>query len=245
MSLWQIMESHWVMWVLLAMSVLAVAVGIERLIVQWGFLEQARSLADTVSRCLSRGALDEGRSACERSRSPLADVFLVGYERFGRARRTVLHGAVNRERVRVATALKTNMWVLGTIGATAPFVGLFGTVIGILAGFGKIAESGGGGLDVVSGEIKVALYATAFGILVAVVAVAIYNYYNQRLARVAGELRMMTDEFLELLDEHDPKAREAVGVSDDSDPDGPDPDGPGDADTDTKKGKRHGARDAA
>jgi biopolymer transport protein ExbB len=232
------------MWVLLGMSVLAVAVGIERLIVQWGFLDQARALAETVSRCLSRGALDEGRSACERSRSPLADVYLVGYERFGRARRIVVHGAVNRERVRVATSLKSNMWVLGTIGATAPFVGLFGTVIGILAAFGKIAEAGGGGLDVVSAEIKVALYATAFGIMVAVVAVGIYNYFNQRLARVAGELRMMTEEFLELLDEHDPKARDALDVGDDADPDRPDPNDPSDTDTD-KKGKRHGARDAA
>ncbi len=230
LSLWEILQSHSTMWVIVGLSVLAIAVALERLVVLWRFMERARTLHDTVSRCLVRGAIDEGRSACERSRSPLADVYLVGYERLGRVKRAALNAAVNRERLRVATGLKSHLWILGTIGAMAPFVGLFGTVVGIIHAFHKIQEAGTGGIDVVGGGISMALYATAAGILVAVEAVIIYNYFNQRLARIAVELRMLTEEYLELLDEHGPSDVEAAK------PAGGD---------DESEGKSSGAREAA
>ncbi len=205
LSLWEILNlAGYAMWFILAFSVLAIAVGLERAVVHWRFMDRASSLAETVNRCLTRGALEEGRTACSRSKSPLADVFLVGYERLGRTKRGAMEAAVNRERVRVIGDLKARLWMLGTIGATAPFVGLFGTVVGIMNAFGDISAAGGGGIDVVSGGIAEALYATAAGILVAVEAVIIYNYFNQRVARIAVETRMLTDEFLELLDENAP-----------------------------------------
>src|SRR3954454_23223465 len=121
------------MWVVVAFSVVALAVGIERAIAQWKFVTHARALGETVTRCLARGALEEGRSACERSPSPIADVFLVGYERLGRAKPEHVATAVHRERLRVNQDLRARLWTLGTIGATAPFVGLFGTVVGIMS----------------------------------------------------------------------------------------------------------------
>jgi biopolymer transport protein ExbB len=241
-SLWEILQEHYSMWVILALSVLAVTVALERMVVLWRFLERARTLADVVTRCLTRGALDEGRSACERSRSPLAEVFLVGYERLGRSQRKTLHGAVNRERLRVATSLKSHLWIIGTTGAVSPFVGLFGTVVGIMAAFGEIQKTQETGLRVVSGGISVALYATAAGILVAVLAVVIYNYFNQRLARIAVELKLYTDEFLELLDDFGPDADRAAARP---------PSGDGDADDDQPaegdqpRGSRSGTREAA
>jgi len=234
-SLWEILQSHPAMWVIVAFSVLAITVALERLVVQWRFMERARALADTVRRCLSRGAFEDGRSACERSRSPLADVFLVGYERLGRTRKENLEAAVHRERVRVATSLKSHLWILGTIGATAPFIGLFGTVLGIIDAFGELQQVKEGGLDVVSSGISVALYATAAGILVAVEAVIIYNFFNQRLGRIAIDLKMMTDEFLELLEENGPESSADAARGDDDDDD----------ERDGKESKRRGDREAA
>ena len=118
------------MYILLGSSVVAIAVAFERLTAQWRYIPKARELADSVTRCLARGAYAEGRTACERSKSPLADVFLAGYERHGRARRSSVVGAVHRERLRVSSDMKRWVWILGTIGATAPFIGLFGTVVG-------------------------------------------------------------------------------------------------------------------
>ncbi|HLU69050.1 MAG TPA: MotA/TolQ/ExbB proton channel family protein [Kofleriaceae bacterium] len=217
-SLWEILNmAGYAMWAILALSVLTVAVALERLAVQWRFMDRARALADTVGRCLRRGAFDEARSACERSRSPLAEVFLVGYERLGRTKKENLASAVDRERVRVMLNLKSRMWIIGTIGAIAVFVGLFGTVVGIQEAFGRIAETRSNDMAVVSGGLTEALYATAAGILVAVEAVVLYNYFNQRLSRIAVELKMLTDEFLELLDEHGPQgaARAPVPSEDD------------------------------
>lgn len=213
-SLWEILNmAGYAMWAILVLSVLTVAVALERLIVQWKFMDRARALADTVNRCLQRGAFDEARSACERSRSPLAEVFLVGYERLGRTKKENLAGAVDRERVRVMLGLRSRMWIIGTVGAIAVFVGLFGTVVGIQEAFARIAETRSNDMAVVSGGLTEALYATAAGILVAVEAVVLYNFFNQRLGRIAVELKMLTDEFLEQLDEHGPQGAGRQAVS--------------------------------
>jgi biopolymer transport protein ExbB len=201
-SLWEILDmAGGAMWVILAFSVIVLAVALDRAIAHWGYMSKAQALHDTVRRCLQRGAVDEARSACERSRSPLADVFLAGYERRGRTKYAHVASAVHRERVRVLSDLKLRVWLLGTIGATAPFVGLFGTVVGIIEGLGSIFEQKKNDLAIVAGPLSEALYATAAGILVAVEAVLVFNYFNQRLAKVALEMRLLTDEFLELLEE--------------------------------------------
>jgi biopolymer transport protein ExbB/TolQ len=199
-SIWELMNhGGGSMWVVVAFSVIALAVGIERAIAQWKFVARARQLGDTVTRCLSRGALEEGRSACERSPSPIADVFLVGYERLGRAKPEHVATAVHRERLRVNQDLRSRLWMLGTIGATSPFVGLFGTVVGIMTAMGGFKADDAVKFSMVSGPISEALIVTAAGILVAVEAVILFNFFSQRANRIATEMKLLTDEFLELL----------------------------------------------
>lgn len=200
LSIWELM-SHGggAMWVVLGFSVIALAVGIERAIAQWQFVTRARALGEAVNRCLARGAVEEGRSACERSPSPIADVFLVGYERMGRAKPEHVVTAVHRERLRVAASLRSRLWMLGTIGATAPFVGLFGTVVGIITGLGGFQKGQQVSFSDVAGPVSQALIVTAAGILVAVEAVVLFNFFSQRANRVATEMKLLTDEFLELL----------------------------------------------
>jgi biopolymer transport protein ExbB len=187
--------------IIIACSVLALALGIERLVALWRFVDRARNLAETVKRCLYRGALAEARTACERSNSPVAEIFLVGFERHGRSSQAALEAAVERERQRVTLGLKGHLWSLGTIGAVAPFIGLFGTVWGILRAFEEIGVKHQAGIDVVGPGIAEALVTTAAGILAAVEAVVIYNYFMARLSRTALELKLMTEEFVELLRE--------------------------------------------
>ena len=85
--------------------------------------------------------------------------------------------------------LKKNMWVLGTIGSSAPFVGLFGTVWGIMGSFSAIGAAGKAGFAVVAASISEALIATAAGILVAVVAVMFYNYLLVKISEISMEFR--------------------------------------------------------
>jgi biopolymer transport protein ExbB/TolQ len=192
-------QGGYVMWLVIAFSVIAVAVAIERGLAQWNFVTRARALGEAVTRGLSRGAVEESRSACERSPSPIADVFLVGYERLRNSKPDHVVTATHRERLRVNQQLRTRLWILGTIGATAPFVGLIGTVVGIITGLGGFHKGQQVGFTDVAGPVSEALIVTAAGIGVAVTAVILFNYFSQRASRIATEMKLLTDEFLELL----------------------------------------------
>jgi biopolymer transport protein ExbB len=187
------------MYTIIASSILAIAVGLERLVAVWSFAQRARQLKDTVVRCLQRGAIAEARTACERSTSPLADVYLIGFEHAGRGDVKKLENAVDRERQRVGITLKNRLWILGTIGATAPFVGLYGTVVGIMRAFSSISTMGNVSLQVVGKPIAEALITTAAGIFVAVEAVVLFNFFNAHNARLVTELKLDVEEFVDAL----------------------------------------------
>ena len=96
-------------------------------------------------------------------------------------------------------SLKRYLWALGTVGSSAPFVGLFGTVVGILKAFQSMSVAGTGGFKVVSQGIAAALVATAAGLLVAIYAVIAYNYFVARIGVIAMHYRLFAEEFLTAL----------------------------------------------
>ncbi|MGC4115710.1 MAG: MotA/TolQ/ExbB proton channel family protein [Myxococcales bacterium] len=182
-------------------SLLALAVSAERVIAWWGLVAQARRLADQVSKALLRGDLAGARSACERSPALVGDLFLAGFDRQGQGAKD-FEAAVERARMELLLKLKSHLWILGTLGTIAPFIGLFGTVIGIQTAFRDMAAAGTGGFAVVATGISAALETTAAGIFVAVEAVVLYNYFQARLGRVSAQVKLIADEFVELLREH-------------------------------------------
>jgi len=95
--------------------------------------------------------------------------------------------SVEREQILLANDLKSGMGILATIGATAPFVGLLGTTLGIIRSFMGMGESGAG-IEAVSGGIAEALIATAIGLVAAIPAVWLYNYFTARLDTLFSEL---------------------------------------------------------
>lgn len=186
---------------LIACSLLALGVAVERLLALWNVSEATRELAGTLNTHLLKRDLAAARSAAERSEALTADVFLTGLDRA--ARPDQLEAAVQRERIQVSLKMRRNLWMLGTIGATAPFIGLFGTVAGIMTSFKDlgldVGAGGTGGSAAVMTGISEALIVTAVGILVAVEAVVLYNYFQSRLSRIAIELRLASEEFVEQL----------------------------------------------
>jgi biopolymer transport protein ExbB/TolQ len=197
--------------IILFASVLAVGLAIERLIALWGVSGRTQELGQQIAKHLLRGDVAAARSAADRSTLAAADVFRAGFERAVKTTGPNLDAAVDRERVQVALKLKRGLWILGTIGATAPFVGLFGTVWGIMRSFrdlGLDVGSGGtGGSAAVMTGISEALIATAVGIIVAVEAVVLFNYFQSRLSRLNVELKLVAEEFVELLREAAPGGR--------------------------------------
>jgi biopolymer transport protein ExbB len=190
-------------------SVAAVAVAIERLVALWGFAGRARAAADAVAVELARGDLEAARARCRASPSAAADVFLAGLSASPRgAAGTVpavdlsrAASAMERVRQEANLELRRRLWVLGTVGAIAPFVGLFGTVVGIMNAFHQMAVTGQGGFAVVAAGISEALVATAGGIAVAIAAVVLYNAFNVHVQRLSTQLRILAEQVLEALGE--------------------------------------------
>jgi biopolymer transport protein ExbB len=195
------------MGVIMAASVIALGVAIERAIALWGASDASRALGEVIAKHLLRGDVSAGRSAAERSDAVAADIYLAGFAKLDRTRLPsgALESAVERERAQVGLRLRKNLWILGTIGATTPFIGLFGTVAGIMRSFRDlgldVGAGGTGNTAAVMTGISEALITTAGGILVAVEAVVLYNYFQTRLARIAIEMRLLSEEFIELLRE--------------------------------------------
>ena len=180
-------------------SIAALALAIERLIAMWRVIPEAKSLHDAICRELLRGDLNQAHLIASRSRALAADLYLAGFARHQHKRGGAVATVVERERASLLLLLKRRLWALGTIGTISPFVGLFGTVVGIMSAFSAMAESGTGGFAVVASGISQALVATASGIFVAIEAVVFFNFFQAKIGRIASELRLFTEEFCELL----------------------------------------------
>jgi biopolymer transport protein ExbB/TolQ len=116
----------------------------------------------------------------------------VGFDVIDAAKR-----AIEREATMTAAELKRGLGGLATIGTTAPFIGLFGTVVGIINAFRGMAMTGSGGLGAVSAGIAEALVTTAFGLFVAIPAVWMYNYFMNRIERFNIEMGNSSGELLD------------------------------------------------
>jgi len=185
-------------WPLVIGSVLALAVVIDRLLALRGTERAAARSGERLATALARGTSpDELAQAA--SGTQATDTVLVPVAR------AVARGAAAEDVARLVDArlfealegLRQRLWLLATIGSIAPFVGLFGTVIGIMKSFHFIGETGTGGFAVVASGISEALVATALGLGVAVVAVAFYNYFEARLERIEAALRIQTNHLTE------------------------------------------------
>ncbi len=116
----------------------------------------------------------------------------TGYDRIGAIRR-----ATDMATTLTSAEMKKGLGGLATIGSTAPFIGLFGTVMGIVNAFTGMAATGSGGLAAISAGIAEALITTAFGLLVAIPAVMAYNFFTERLERFTIEMANASQELID------------------------------------------------
>jgi biopolymer transport protein ExbB len=166
-------------------SVLAVAVVIQQLLRLRGLDRRSRDLTRGVVDAVVKHDLVTARSLCESSKTPLAGIFLEGL-RWRNIALEDLNSVLSTSRSEATGELRRGLWILGTIGSLAPFIGLFGTVWGILKSFHDMATQGSGGFAVVAAGISEALVATAAGLLVAIIALAAYNWLQVRVGGIAA-----------------------------------------------------------
>ncbi|HEY4185425.1 MAG TPA: MotA/TolQ/ExbB proton channel family protein [Polyangia bacterium] len=186
-------------WVILSLllfwSLAGLTVICERIYSLWNVVPKSTAFKNKVIAALEGGDLAKASALCETSPGPLAEVFERGLVVFQKTPGKTAE-AVGSQRAAAVLSFKRYLWALGTVGSSAPFVGLFGTVVGILKAFQSMSVAGTGGFKVVSQGIAAALVATAAGLLVAIYAVIAYNYFVAKINGLAMTYKLFTDEFL-------------------------------------------------
>jgi biopolymer transport protein ExbB/biopolymer transport protein TolQ len=193
--------------ILFIMSVWSIGVMIDRLLAFNAARNQSRQFAPAVAGALREGKLDEAIKIADRyKKSHLAKVVVAGLQEF-RAHQIsseipgeeieASRRALERAEAIVHAELKRGVSSLASIGSSAPFVGLFGTVVGIINAFKGISTEKSTGLGAVAGGISEALVATAFGLFVAIPAVMMFNYFTTRVEAFDVEMGNSSSELID------------------------------------------------
>jgi biopolymer transport protein ExbB/biopolymer transport protein TolQ len=189
------------------MSAWSIGVMIDRFLAFQAARKQSRAFAPAVAGALREGKLDEAIKIADRyKKSHLAKVVVAGLQEF-RAHQDsneipgeeieASKRALDRSEAIVHAELKRGISSLATIGSTAPFVGLFGTVVGIINAFKGISTEKSTGLGAVAGGISEALVATAIGLFVAIPAVWMFNYFTEKIAAFDVEMGNSSSELID------------------------------------------------
>jgi biopolymer transport protein ExbB len=194
-----IRQGWYVTYPLLAMSVMVTSILIERLWLMRGLSSNIDDVTESACSALGSGdaASAAGTVQSSMNTSPAARVFAPLIPLFGRSTVDDLLEYGERRRLDEVRRLKGNIWLLGTVAASAPFIGLLGTVIGIIKSFHQMAVMGTGGFAVVASGISEALVATALGLLVAILALLFFNYFQVRIGNLDTQLRVGLGRFVE------------------------------------------------
>jgi biopolymer transport protein ExbB/TolQ len=197
--------------ILIIMSMISFGVAIERIYTFAQARKQSKLYAPQVAKHLKEGRLKDAiaiSSSKNYRYSHLAKVVLAGLQEYQFQQESgsnlsredlvdTVRRAIQRAAALTANDLKKGVASLATIGATAPFVGLLGTVVGIITAFQGIAATGSGGLGAVSAGISEALVETALGLVVAIPAVWFYNYLTGRIEYFNVEMDNSSSELVD------------------------------------------------
>ena len=200
-----------VAFVLFFMSMWSVGVAVERIFTFTQARNQSKLFAPQVAKHLKEGRLKDAIAISQSKNykySHLAKVVLAGLQEYqfqqesgqGLSREDLMdtvRRSIQRASALTASDLKKGVAALATIGSTAPFVGLLGTVVGVITAFQGIATSGSGGIGAVSAGIAEALVETALGLVVAIPAVWFYNYLTGRIEYFNVEMDNSSSELVD------------------------------------------------
>jgi biopolymer transport protein ExbB len=186
--------------ILVAMSIFSFYILFTKLFEQQKIMNQGRKIRQGFWNMTS---LREGAGKLEKDSAyrQIVDDALVAQEQHGKLTDPVeahdwMHGSINRSQALINSKLGGGLAFLATVGATAPFIGLFGTVIGIYRALIKIGLAGQASIDAVAGPVGEALIMTALGLAVAVPAVLAYNWLQRRNKAIAEDLSAFSNDVL-------------------------------------------------
>jgi biopolymer transport protein ExbB len=199
-TVWEIFQlGGFTMYILLFCSFISITVLLERLLYYRKRSKTERSeFMFKIRRVLKGGNLERAKEICKDSPAPFSEVVHTGLELHGRSEREISN-AMEREITIETTKLERYTGIVATIGNTAVYIGLFGTVLGIIRAFHDIAAAGSGGMAIVIGGVAEALVCTATGLFVAIPAVIAYNYFTKRVENFINDMELCASELIDLI----------------------------------------------
>ncbi len=162
-----------------------------------GLGPRTAKLADALVPPLRQGKFNEALQATQARRTAAERIFHTLISAAQTMDRDHLLELDDERRFQEGLEFKRYIWVLATAGASAPFIGLFGTVVGILVAFQSMAIMGTGGFSVVAAGISEALISTALGLAVAIVAVIFYNYFSVKIENISAIQHINDDRLID------------------------------------------------
>lgn len=183
---------------LILLSIISVTVVLERLWSLKNIGSVTLRITEPLLEAIKKGQRDLAIAICKQnSQSPAARIFLNVLEREGNQGFETASTLATEAMFEETQKLKKHLWILGTVASSAPFIGLLGTVVGIIKAFESMAREGTGGFAVVAKGISEALVATALGLAVAIIAVIFYNYFQTRISNLNGLFRIQVAKILQ------------------------------------------------
>ena len=201
-TFWQILQAGgFTMYILLFCSILSLTVILERLIYySIRSRSKRKEFMMNIKELLEKGNTKRALEICKGTIAPFSQVVYSALNLYGHSEREITN-AMEREMTIETTKLERYTSIVGTVGSTAVYVGLFGTVLGIIRAFQDISASGGvGGTNVVVAGISEALVCTAAGLSVAIPAVVAYNYFVKRIDGFMTDMELCASEIIDLVD---------------------------------------------
>lgn len=187
-----LLGAEWVMWLLVLLSFACIAVAVERIIYASSNRTSRSGLEGALAAFLKGGSVPELRSSLDKLEGLEARIISAGVDAASEggtdAGEEAIVGAMTFEKLK----LERYLIVLGTTGSNAPFIGLFGTVLGIIKAFNDLSLDTAEGSTAVMAGISEALVATAIGLMVAIPAVVLYNYFQRRNRETLGKVESLS-----------------------------------------------------
>jgi biopolymer transport protein ExbB/TolQ len=200
-TIWEILQiGGFTMYILLFCSILSIAIFLERIIYyrKRSKTKRAEFMMRAAS-ALKTGDIKKAMEICKETLSPFSKVVYSGLQLYGHHKREISN-AMEREITIETTKLERYTDIVGTIGNTAVYIGLFGTVLGIIRAFHDIAAAGAGGMSIVIGGVAEALVCTATGLFVAIPAVIAFNYFTKKVGHFMDDMELCASELTDLID---------------------------------------------
>jgi biopolymer transport protein ExbB/TolQ len=199
-TIWEILQTGgFTMYILLFCSFLSVTILLERIIYYRKRSKTKRAEFMTrIKRALKSRDIRRAIEICKDTRAPFSNVVCSGLELYGHSEKEISN-AMEREITVETTKLERYISIVGTIGNTAVYIGLFGTVLGIIRAFHDIAAAGAGGMSIVIGGVAEALVCTATGLFVAIPAVIAFNYFTKKVEYFIDDMELCASELIDLI----------------------------------------------